>query len=171
MPYLTTELKTEGPETLGRNFERAAFKYQDDIAGEKVARLSGQSPNRRESRDCGLDGQPAPSEAPRAVIQEMAHRGRFELPTPRFVVWCSIQLSYRCKPKRAYAETADETQAGFEDFARSHEAGISAEICQPLFGVRDPRVGLRKLGVDGFFERAVFAGQSIKVFIGGNRGT
>lgn len=27
---------------------------------------------------------------------EMAHRGRFELPTPRFVVWCSIQLSYRC---------------------------------------------------------------------------
>ena len=27
--------------------------------------------------------------------REMARRGRFELPTPRFVVWCSIQLSYR----------------------------------------------------------------------------
>ncbi len=27
--------------------------------------------------------------------KEMARRGRFELPTPRFVVWCSIQLSYR----------------------------------------------------------------------------
>lgn len=27
---------------------------------------------------------------------EMAHRGGFEPPTPRFVVWCSIQLSYRC---------------------------------------------------------------------------
>ena len=26
----------------------------------------------------------------------MAHRARFELATPRFVVWCSIQLSYRC---------------------------------------------------------------------------
>ena len=26
---------------------------------------------------------------------EVARRGRFELPTPRFVVWCSIQLSYR----------------------------------------------------------------------------
>ncbi len=26
----------------------------------------------------------------------MAHRGGFEPPTPRFVVWCSIQLSYRC---------------------------------------------------------------------------
>ena len=24
----------------------------------------------------------------------MARRERFELPTPRFVVWCSIQLSY-----------------------------------------------------------------------------
>ena len=29
-------------------------------------------------------------------VQEwgMARSGRFELPTPRFVVWCSIQLSY-----------------------------------------------------------------------------
>ncbi len=25
----------------------------------------------------------------------MARRGGFEPPTPRFVVWCSIQLSYR----------------------------------------------------------------------------
>ena len=25
---------------------------------------------------------------------KMARSGRFELPTPRFVVWCSIQLSY-----------------------------------------------------------------------------
>ena len=32
----------------------------------------------------------------RATILEerMARPGRFELPTPRFVVWCSIQLSY-----------------------------------------------------------------------------
>ena len=26
---------------------------------------------------------------------KMARRGGFEPPTPRFVVWCSIQLSYR----------------------------------------------------------------------------
>lgn len=26
----------------------------------------------------------------------MAHPKRFELLTPRFVVWCSIQLSYGC---------------------------------------------------------------------------
>ena len=29
----------------------------------------------------------------------MAHPKRFELLTPRFVVWCSIQLSYGCLPK------------------------------------------------------------------------
>ena len=29
---------------------------------------------------------------------EMARSGRFELPTPRFVVWCSIQLSYERLP-------------------------------------------------------------------------
>ncbi len=28
----------------------------------------------------------------------MAHPKRFELLTPRFVVWCSIQLSYGCLP-------------------------------------------------------------------------
>ena len=28
-------------------------------------------------------------------VKEMARRGGFEPPTPRFVVWCSIQLSYR----------------------------------------------------------------------------
>ena len=28
--------------------------------------------------------------------REMAHPERFERPTPRFVVWCSIQLSYGC---------------------------------------------------------------------------
>ena len=33
--------------------------------------------------------------------QEMAHPERFERPTPRFVVWCSIQLSYGCLPQEA----------------------------------------------------------------------
>ena len=33
---------------------------------------------------------------------EMAHPGRFELPTPRFVVWCSIQLSYGCIARTAF---------------------------------------------------------------------
>ena len=28
------------------------------------------------------------------MSQKLARPERFELPTPRFVVWCSIQLSY-----------------------------------------------------------------------------
>ena len=29
-------------------------------------------------------------------LGKVAHPKRFELLTPRFVVWCSIQLSYGC---------------------------------------------------------------------------
>lgn len=36
-----------------------------------------------------------------AEKKEMAHPKRFELLTPRFVVWCSIQLSYGCVWQRA----------------------------------------------------------------------
>lgn len=32
----------------------------------------------------------------------MAHPKRFELLTPRFVVWCSIQLSYGCVCQRCF---------------------------------------------------------------------
>ena len=34
---------------------------------------------------------------------EMAHRGGFEPPAPRFVVWCSIQLSYRCAVRKRFS--------------------------------------------------------------------
>ena len=34
--------------------------------------------------------------------KKMAHPKRFELLTPRFVVWCSIQLSYGCVPCRSF---------------------------------------------------------------------
>ena len=33
------------------------------------------------------------------ILKEVAHPERFERPTPRFVVWCSIQLSYGCGSK------------------------------------------------------------------------
>ncbi len=35
-----------------------------------------------------------------ASSRKMAHPKRFELLTPRFVVWCSIQLSYGCVCKQ-----------------------------------------------------------------------
>ena len=39
---------------------------------------------------------PAPFLLSASRTIEMAHPKRFELLTPRFVVWCSIQLSYGC---------------------------------------------------------------------------
>jgi hypothetical protein len=42
----------------------------------------------------------------------MAHRRRFELLTPRFVVWCSIQLSYRCARGAEIRQTPLEWQVG-----------------------------------------------------------
>lgn len=33
------------------------------------------------------------------ALKLLAHPKRFELLTPRFVVWCSIQLSYGCLPE------------------------------------------------------------------------
>ena len=36
-----------------------------------------------------------------AVLYELARPKRFELLTPRFVVWCSIQLSYGRAVRRA----------------------------------------------------------------------
>ena len=47
-------------------------------------------------------------ESPRATVSanpliSLAHRAGFEPTTPRFVVWCSIQLSYRCLPGIAMA--------------------------------------------------------------------
>lgn len=35
------------------------------------------------------------------ALKLLAHPKRFELLTPRFVVWCSIQLSYGCLPEAA----------------------------------------------------------------------
>ena len=50
----------------------------------------------------------------------MARPEGFEPPTPKFVAWCSIQLSYgRVVQKRNYAETAN--------FRQSHSAVELAE--------------------------------------------
>src|SRR5271168_3200960 len=42
------------------------------------------------------------------VSKKLAHPKRVELLTPRFVVWCSIQLSYGCSTKRGLAEVASD---------------------------------------------------------------
>ena len=43
----------------------------------------------------------------RVSMRGMARSGRFELPTPRFVVWCSIQLSYERFVRRGAPSPAE----------------------------------------------------------------
>ncbi len=62
----------------------------------------------------------------------MAHPKRLELLTPRFVVWCSIQLSYGCAMSDRLADTAA--------LGKTHPIAIS-------HGVRPldlPRIAFRK---------------------------
>ena len=40
------------------------------------------------------------------IGKKMVHPERFERPTPRFVVWCSIQLSYGCDTNASARKTA-----------------------------------------------------------------
>ncbi len=54
--------------------------------------------------------------------REMAHPKRFELLTPRFVVWCSIQLSYGCVCKWLNRLRGDPLKAGAEDCKRFYRS-------------------------------------------------
>ena len=63
---------------------------------EIVAHLDEESSNATRDATASPGRWPAPSERLWRARQKVAHRGGFEPPTPRFVVWCSIQLSYRC---------------------------------------------------------------------------
>jgi hypothetical protein len=48
----------------------------------------------------------------------MAHPKRFELLTPRFVVWCSIQLSYGCVCQRVFRWRGDPLKGAENDCKR-----------------------------------------------------
>src|SRR5690606_5629401 len=45
---------------------------------------------------------------------KMAHPKRFELLTPRFVVWCSIQLSYGCAPPCGQGRVSSGSLPGWQ---------------------------------------------------------
>jgi hypothetical protein len=64
----------------------AQIKDAQDLSSE-IRQLHGFSP--RDFRDVHANDRKAGD-----AEQEMARPERFELPTPRSVVWCSIQLSY-----------------------------------------------------------------------------
>lgn len=48
----------------------------------------------------------------------MAHPKRFELLTPRFVVWCSIQLSYGCVCSGVFRLRGDPLKGAGKDCKR-----------------------------------------------------
>ncbi len=67
----------------------------------------------------------------RVVVRKMARPERFELPTPRFVVWCSIQLSYgrsACDPRFA-APAWEARRADVTEIARHLQAGLAGGGC------------------------------------------
>ncbi len=73
----------------------------------------------------------------------MARRGRFELPTPRFVVWCSIQLSYRRLPSRGAATGAAEgarNLASRPPLGKRGDAAFAHAFHSARPGTKKPRV-------------------------------
>ena len=76
----------------------------------------------------------------------MARSGRFELPTPRFVVWCSIQLSYErgvCRvgiaPVTAARTIGDASRAGksFQGGFQGGKTGLSMAADRLMSGDPD----------------------------------
>ena len=59
---------------------------------------------------------------------EMARRGGFEPPTPRFVVWCSIQLSYRRHGWVRRASCAGRARRGRQNAFRLPRAGALCKV-------------------------------------------
>jgi hypothetical protein len=76
----------------------------------------------------------------------MARSGRFELPTPRFVVWCSIQLSYErgvwrvgIAPVTAGRTIGDASRAGksFQGGFQGRKTGLSMPADRLMSGNLD----------------------------------
>ena len=77
----------------------------------------------------------------------MAHRGGFEPPTPRFVVWCSIQLSYRCVARRLGGVCGGRKGFGVVADAFS-SAGRVPQGVEAEGGVEAVRGGVGRVDID-----------------------
>ncbi len=60
--------------------------------------------------------------------RKMAHPKRFELLTPRFVVWCSIQLSYGCVCDGHFRLRGDPLKGAAEDCKRFYRKKCHSSV-------------------------------------------
>jgi hypothetical protein len=98
----------------------------------------------------------------------MARRGRFELPTPRFVVWCSIQLSYRRLPSRGAATGAAEgarNLASRSPLGKRGDAAFAHALRSAPPGAKNPASGrtqgLKKRAIPAGMDQALAATLSV----------
>jgi hypothetical protein len=83
---------------------RGSMTYGRSRGG--VAFWAAEAARFRSAEHCGSGEEPArpPRSGGSRPKARVAHRAGFEPTTPRFVVWCSIQLSYRCFLRASRAE-------------------------------------------------------------------
>jgi hypothetical protein len=109
--HLTLKLETTKP--VGGNFLQQQARLDDFIAC-----YNNERPHQALNIQCPAERH-APSTRPCRGLPELdsrhyvARSERFELPTPRFEVWCSIQLSYE-RPRRTIAASARMSLASVE---------------------------------------------------------
>src|SRR5437763_7289472 len=97
------------------------------------------------SRGTRRDALPEGARAGEAFCNKMARPERFERPTPRFVVWCSIQLSYgrvfvghvrARKPERLPGRAREACEGGLSyplrpGLARSRTRNLCGDPARP----------------------------------------
>lgn len=87
---LMREKATQGPIPFRRAYLRSVIdQVEVDDDGNRIF-------GKRDVLERLVASGEAAAGVPSFVWKRMAHPKRFELLTPRFVVWCSIQLSYGC---------------------------------------------------------------------------
>ena len=102
---------------------------------------------------------------------EMARPERFELPTPRFVVWCSIQLSYGRIGAGACPPTGANTYTARIGFARHRAPPFGAWRPCPGTAGRS-RINRRtSCGFAYFWPRSALGGRPMTKRVPGSRGS
>jgi hypothetical protein len=119
-----------------RRYTRMNKSCHEDIRPHAI----GSGRIEREERLVRAYGEPKINGISAKSLKCMAHPERFELPTPRFVVWCSIQLSYGCVS--AFADASADYVLGPAKPKRSRTRGRRKLVSE----AREGKVSVRAFG-------------------------